>query len=60
MAGKYEVSDKSDDSRFQIKATDDEALASSEGYTTQAGAPGDIGSVKRNADSQVVALTEQT
>jgi uncharacterized protein YegP (UPF0339 family) len=61
MAGKYEVSeDKSDDSRFRIKPTDDEAIASSEGYTTQAGALGDIGSVKRNADSQVVALTEQT
>jgi uncharacterized protein YegP (UPF0339 family) len=57
MAGKYEVSDKSDDSRFQIKATDDEAIASSEGYRTQAGALGDIGSVKRNAD---VGLTEQT
>ena len=57
MAGRYEVSDKSDDSRFRITATNDEAVASSEGYTTQAGAPGDIGFVERNVDLQVGGLT---
>jgi uncharacterized protein YegP (UPF0339 family) len=57
MAGRYEVSGKS---RFRITATDDDAIASSEGYTTRAGAPGGIGSVKRNADSRFVGLMEQT
>jgi uncharacterized protein YegP (UPF0339 family) len=60
MAGRYEVSGKSGDSRFRIKANDDDAIASSEGYTTRAGAPGGIGSVKRNADSQFVGLMEKT
>jgi uncharacterized protein YegP (UPF0339 family) len=60
MAGTYEVSGTSDDSRVQITATDDEAIASSEGYTTRAGALGDIGSVERNADSRFVGLMEQT
>jgi uncharacterized protein YegP (UPF0339 family) len=60
MAGKYEVSGRSDDSRFRITATDDEALASSEGYAPGAGAPGGIGPVRRNADSQVVGLRAQT
>jgi uncharacterized protein YegP (UPF0339 family) len=59
MAGRYEVSGKSDDSRFRITATNDEAVASSEGCTTRAGALGDIGSVERNADSRVVGLTAQ-
>jgi uncharacterized protein YegP (UPF0339 family) len=59
MAGIYEVSGKSDESRFPIKATVDEAIASSEGYTTQAGALGDVGSVKRNADSRFGGLMEQ-
>jgi uncharacterized protein YegP (UPF0339 family) len=60
MAGIYEVSGKSDDSRFQIKATVDEAIASSEGCTPRAAALGDVGSVKRNADSRFVGLMEQT
>ena len=59
MAGRYEVSDKSDDSRFRITATNGDAIASSEGYTTRAGALGGIGSVKRNADLQVGGLTAQ-
>jgi uncharacterized protein YegP (UPF0339 family) len=62
MAGRYEVSDKSDksdDSRFRITATVGDAIASSVGYATGAGAPGGIGSVNWNADLQVVGLTAQ-
>jgi hypothetical protein len=39
MAGRYEVSGRSGDSRFRITATNGDAIASSEGYTTRAGAP---------------------
>ena len=60
MTGRYEVSGKSGDSRFRIKANDDDAIASSEGSTTRVGAPGGIGSVKRNADSRFVGLMEKT
>jgi hypothetical protein len=47
--------------RFPVPdpGTGDEAIASSEGYTARAGALGDIGSVKRNADPRFVGLMEQ-
>ena len=60
MAGRYEVSGRSEDSRFQITAAVGDAIASSEGYATGAGAPGGIGPVRRSADSQVVGLRAQT
>lgn len=59
MAGKYEVyQDKSGGYRFRLKAANGETIASSESYTTKAGALGGIESVKKNAESQTTDLTE--
>lgn len=60
MAGKYEVyKDGSGGYRFRLKAANGEVVASSESYKTKASALGGIESVKKNADSRTVDLTEQ-
>jgi len=59
MAGKYELyKGSSGDFRFRLKAGNGEIIATSEGYTTKAGAQNGIASVKNNADSPTVDLTE--
>ncbi|GIU57378.1 DUF1508 domain-containing protein [Arthrobacter sp. NicSoilC12] len=59
MAGKYEVyKDKSGGFRFRLKASNGEVIASSESYKTKASAMGGVESVKKNAASPVVDLTE--
>ncbi|MCI9869211.1 YegP family protein [Arthrobacter humicola] len=61
MAGKYEVyKDKSGGFRFRLKASNGEVIASSESYKTKASAMGGVESVKKNAASPVVDLTEAT
>jgi uncharacterized protein YegP (UPF0339 family) len=61
MAGKYEVyKDGSGGFRFRLKAANGEVVASSESYKTKASALGGIESVKKNADSRVVDLTEES
>lgn len=61
MAGTYEVyKDKSGGFRFRLKAAYGETIASSESYNTKASAMHGIESVKKNAGSDVVELTEQT
>ena len=60
MAGKFEVyKDKSGGFRFRLKAGNGEVVASSESYKTKAGAMGGVESVKKNASSDVVDLTEE-
>ena len=57
MAGKYELYKSSNgEYRFRLKAGNGEVIATSEGYSSKAGALGGIDSVKRNADSEVVEL----
>jgi len=59
MAGKYEVyKDKSGGFRFRLKASNGEVIASSQSYKTKASAMGGVESVKKNAGSPVVDLTE--
>lgn len=59
MAGKYEVyKDKSGGYRFRLKAGNGEVIASSESYKTKASALNGIESVKKNAASDTVDLTE--
>ncbi|MCD4850581.1 UNVERIFIED_CONTAM: uncharacterized protein YegP (UPF0339 family) [Jeotgalibacillus campisalis] len=59
MAGKFEVyKDKSGGFRFRLKAGNGEVIASSESYTTKAAALSGITSVKNNAGSDVVDLTD--
>ncbi|MFF2244027.1 YegP family protein [Arthrobacter sp. NPDC058130] len=59
MAGKYEVyKDKSGGFRFRLKAANGEVIASSQSYKTKASAMGGVESVKKNAASAVVDLTE--
>ncbi|WP_314326143.1 YegP family protein [Paenarthrobacter ilicis] len=59
MAGKFEVyKDKSGAFRFRLKAGNGEVIASSESYTTKAAALNGITSVKNNAGSDVVDLTD--
>lgn len=61
MAGKYEVyKDKSGGFRFRLKAGNGEVVASSESYKTKASALNGIESVKKNAGSDVVDLTEES
>lgn len=61
MAGKYEVhKDKYGGFRFRLKAANGEVIASSESYKTKAGAMNGVESVKKNAGSDVVDLTEET
>ena len=55
MAGKFVISkDKKGEYRFVLKAGNGEIIASSEGYTTKAGAQGGIESVRKNAADAVV------
>jgi uncharacterized protein YegP (UPF0339 family) len=59
MAGKYEVyKDKSGGFRFRLKASNGEVIASSQSYKTKASAMGGVESVKKNAASPVVDMTE--
>ena len=61
MAGKYEVyKDKSGGYRFRLKAGNGETIASSESYKTKASALNGIESVKTNAASDTVDLTEES
>jgi uncharacterized protein YegP (UPF0339 family) len=61
MAGKYEVyKDKSGGFRFRLKAANGEVIASSESYKTKASALNGIESVKKNAASDTVDLTEES
>ena len=57
MAGKYELYTSSNgEYYFRLKSGNGEVIATSEGYSSKAGAMGGIDSVKRNADSEVVEL----
>jgi uncharacterized protein YegP (UPF0339 family) len=61
MAGKFEVyKDKSGGYRFRLKAGNGETIASSESYKSKASALGGVESVKKNAGSDVVDLTEES
>ncbi|MET4144281.1 YegP family protein [Arthrobacter sp. UYCo732] len=61
MAGKFEVyKDKSGGYRFRLKAGNGETIASSESYKSKASALNGIESVKKNAGSDVVDLTEES
>ncbi|MHA7224148.1 YegP family protein [Arthrobacter sp. RHLT1-20] len=60
MAGKFEVyKDKSGGFRFRLKASNGEVIASSQSYKSKASALGGVESVKKNAASDVVDLTEE-
>ncbi|WP_226759971.1 YegP family protein [Arthrobacter sp. SO3] len=52
--------DKSGGFRFRLKAANGETIASSVSYKTNAGALGGVESVKKNAGSNIVDLTEET
>lgn len=56
MAGTFELyTDKSGEYRFTLKASNGEVIASSEGYSSKAGALAGVESVRRNAaDAEVV------
>jgi uncharacterized protein YegP (UPF0339 family) len=50
MAGKFELyTDKSGEYRFRLKAGNGEVIATSEGYSSKAGALNGIESVQRSA-----------
>ena len=59
MAGKFELyTDKGGHWRFNLKASNGQVIASSEGYNSKAAAQNGIESVKKNAaDAPVVDLT---
>ena len=60
MAGTFEVyKDNSGGYRFRLKTGDGETIASSESYKTKASALNGVDSVKKNAGSDVVDLTEE-
>ncbi|MCW3493532.1 YegP family protein [Microbacterium sp. SSM24] len=56
MAGKFELfTDKGGQWRFNLKASNGEVIASSEGYSSKSGALNGIESVKKHAaDAEVV------
>ncbi len=55
MAGKFVITkDKRGEFRFVLKAGNGEVIASSEGYTSKAGANNGIESVRKNAPDAVV------
>jgi len=58
MAGTFEIwTDAKGEYRFHLKAGNGEVIATSEGYTSKAGARNGIASVQRNApDAEVVEL----
>lgn len=61
MAGKSEIyNDKSGGFRFRLKAANGEVTATGESYKTKAAAQKGIESVKNNAQSAVVDLTDKT
>jgi len=54
---KFEIyQDKAGEFRFRLKATNGEPVAASEGYKSKAGCKNGIESVRKNADSEIVAL----
>ena len=56
MAGKFELyKDRSGEFRFRLKAANGEIIASSEGYSSKAGAQNGIESVKKNAPDATTA-----
>ncbi|WP_368499941.1 YegP family protein [Herbiconiux sp. A18JL235] len=59
MAGKFELyKSPNGEFRFRLKAGNGEIIATSEGYTSRAGAKNGIESVKMNAeDAEVVDLS---
>ena len=61
MAGTFELyKDKRGEFRFRLKAGNGEVIASSESYKTKASALNGVESVKKNASSDVVDLTEES
>lgn len=58
MAGKFELwTDKGGDWRFNLKASNGQVIATSQGYSSKAGALNGIESVRTNApDSPVVEI----
>lgn len=58
MAGKFELwVDKGGQYRFNLKASNGQVIATSEGYSSKASAMNGIASVKNNAaDAEVVEL----
>ena len=60
MEGTFEVyKDNSGGYRFRLKTGDGETIASSASYKTKASALNGVDSVKKNAGSDVVDLTEE-
>ena len=59
MAGKFEIfKDRGGEFRFNLKAGNGEVIASSEGYSSKAGALAGVASVKENAaGAEIVDLT---
>jgi uncharacterized protein len=60
MAGKFELwIDKGGDYRFNLKAANGQVIATSQGYSSKAGAINGIESVKTNApDAEVIELEQ--
>lgn len=60
MAGKFELyKDKRGEFRFRLKAGNGEVIATSEGYSSKAGAKNGIESVRKNApDAALVELED--
>ena len=58
MAGKFELwVDKGGDWRFNLKATNGQVIATSQGYASKANAMDGIASVKKNApDAEIVEI----
>ncbi|GAA2973402.1 uncharacterized protein YegP (UPF0339 family) [Microbacterium terrae] len=58
MAGKFELwTDKGGDWRFNLKASNGQVIATSQGYASKASALNGIASVKTNApDAEVVEI----
>ncbi len=58
MAGKFELwVDKGGDWRFNLKATNGQVIATSQGYASKANALDGIASVKKNApDAEIVEI----
>ncbi|MBR6322449.1 MAG: YegP family protein [Lachnospiraceae bacterium] len=57
---KFEIYlDKAGEFRFRLKATNGEPILASEGYKSKAGCKNGIESVKKNAESETVNLTEE-
>lgn len=60
MAGKFEIwVDKGGDWRFNLKATNGQVIASSQGYASKASALAGIASVQKNAPGAEVVELEK-